>query len=226
MADAHQRRAPGDLVRRQRLHRGDRQRHHGAAHAQAHDRQPDQQRGQVVRLPGHAEGEGAQAGGHQRDADQHDLARSLPVHERSGQPHGQHRPEPLGDHVHAGLHRRVVQYLLEVARQQQPGAEKGGGEHQHRHVGLGDHPVLEQPQIDERVIAGAARARRTRRSASARWPPVSTRDGRPPSRSAGWTTPRTGTWPARARAAGRQSRRRSPTGPGDPAGRRAPRGSR
>jgi hypothetical protein len=57
--------------------------------------------------------------------------------------------------VHTGLHRCLVQHLLEVAGEQQAGSEKGDGEYQHRHIGLGEHTVAEQSQIYQRVIRTA-----------------------------------------------------------------------
>ena len=73
--------------------------------------------------------------------------------------HGQHGAQALRNDVQGGLKWCLVEYLLEIAWQQQDRAEKCGSEDEHPGIRDGHHPVLEQPQIDQRVIGPQQRAR-------------------------------------------------------------------
>ncbi len=151
--DMDQRRAAGDLMRRERLYRRRYQWHCRATQAHTHEQQRCQEDRQVSRMCGDAVGEGGHPGADQGDARQDHLARAALVQQNAGDRHRQQRADPLGHHVHSGLQRGLLQQLLKAARDQQCSPEKRCRGKQKRRVSGRDLPVREQPQVDQRVLA-------------------------------------------------------------------------
>ena len=84
--------------------------------------------------------------------DGHDAADRDLVAERAGDRHGQHRADALRRHQQAGRQGRLAADLLEVGGHEQQAAEERRHEQEHRDDGDREVAVLEQPQVDQRVL--------------------------------------------------------------------------
>ena len=167
-------------------------------------------------------GQQQERGADGQQAERHDPADAGLVGEAAGDRHAQHGAEALRGEQQADVHRGLEPDAAEVDRHQQHAAEHRDDHEHERHGGRREHPVAEQPQVDQRPAGCAARAGRrspgrARRGSSARARPP----GRSRRRSAGRSRPSRAP-SARDRRSGPRGSARAGRGPASRGGGRRP----